>query len=809
MAKALVVVESPAKARTINKYLGRDYKVVASMGHIRDLPKSRLGVDIDNDFAEHYESIESRKKVIRELKDAAKDASDIYVATDPDREGEAIGWHLTQELKGSRRKIHRLTFNEITKKAVEEALKNPRAIDKKMVAAQRARRVLDRLVGYKISPLLWDKVRRGLSAGRVQSVALKLVCDREAEIDAFVPEEFWNIFARLAGPQPPEFEAKLLKKGGDAIRIANEEQSKAVLADLETASWTVSSVTTKERKRNPAPPFITSKLQQSARFPVKKTMMLAQQLYEGGIDIPGLPGGLITYMRTDSVRVAADALVSVRDYIKGAFGDDYLPATPNVHKTKSDAQDAHEAIRPTSMEHDPETVKAYLTPDQYSLYRLIWNRFVASQMPAATFDETTVDAVAGEYVFRVKGTVPKFAGWMAAYGLTPGESEETDARKDADDEDGVSGVLPPLAEGDRLELKGLRPEQRFTQPPARFSEATLVKELEENGIGRPSTYASIIAVLQDREYVHKLEGRFKPTALGRMIADLLTKSFVDIIDVEYTRSLEDDLDKIEQGKTDYARTLADFYKKFKKDLARAGKEMIDLKKGIEIGEACDKCGMPMLKRVGKFGPFIACSGYPECTNTREVETQEPESDTGEDEIEPCENCGKPMAVKRGRFGQFLACTGYPECKTTRKLISTKQGGLRAAKPDQVLDELCPRCNANLVIKQGRFGEFTACTRYPECKYVKHKTTGVKCPKDADKGGEVVERKSKRGKIFFGCSNYPDCDFVLWNRPVPEPCPTCGAPYLVEKTTKKLGRRILCNNEDCDYARSEALPDTAA
>ena len=809
MAKALVVVESPAKARTINKYLGRDYKVVASMGHIRDLPKSRLGVDIENDFAEQYESIESRKKVIKELKDAAKDASDIYVATDPDREGEAIGWHLTQELKGNKRKIHRLTFNEITKKAIQEALKNPRAIDQKIVAAQRARRVLDRLVGYKISPLLWDKVRRGLSAGRVQSVALKLVCDREAEIDAFVPEEFWNIFARLAGPQPPEFEAKLFKKDGDAIKVSNEEQSKAILADLEDASWMVSSVTTKERKRNPAPPFITSKLQQTARFPVKKTMMLAQQLYEGGIDIPGLTGGLITYMRTDSVRVADDALAEVRDYIKGAFGDDYLPEKPNVHKTKSDAQDAHEAIRPTSMQHDPETVKAHLTADQYSLYRLIWNRFVASQMPAATFDETTVDATAAEYVFRVKGTVPKFAGWMAAYGLTPGESEEAEARKDADEEDGASGVLPPLAEGDRLELKALRPEQKFTQPPARFSEATLVKELEENGIGRPSTYASIIAVLQDREYVLKREGRFKPTALGRMIADLLTKSFVDIIDVEYTRSLEDDLDKIEQGKTDYVRTLADFYKKFKKDLARAGKEMIDLKKGIEIGEACDKCGMPMLKRVGKFGPFIACSGYPDCTNTREVETQEAESETGEEEIEPCENCGKPMAVKRGRFGQFLACTGYPECKTTRKLIATKQGGLRAAKPDQILDELCPRCNANLVIKQGRFGEFTACTKYPECKYVKHKTTGVKCPKDADKGGEVVERKSRRGKVFFGCSNYPDCDFVLWNRPVPEPCPKCGAPYLVEKTTKKLGRRLLCNNEDCDYARSEALPETAA
>jgi len=831
MAKALVVVESPAKARAINKYLGRDYKVIASMGHIRDLPKSKLGVDVDNDFAEQYESIESRKAIIKELREAAKDASDIYVATDPDREGEAIGWHLIEELKGKKRKIHRLTFNEISKKAVQDALKHPRAIDEKMVAAQRARRVLDRLVGYKISPLLWDKVRRGLSAGRVQSVALKVVCDREAEIEAFVPAEYWNIFARLAGPQPPEFEAKLFKKSGDAITVANEEQSHHIVADLERASWVVSSVATKERKRNAAPPFITSKLQQTARFPVKKTMMLAQQLYEGGIEIPGLTGGLITYMRTDSVRVSDEALTTVRDYIKTTFGGEYLPETPNAYKSKSDAQDAHEAIRPTSLEHDPETVKAYLTADQFSLYRLIWNRFVASQMPPATFDETTVDATAGpstlrepqgrleqgrattgsgqsEYVFRVKGTVPKFPGWMATYALAPDESADAEPKKDAEDDGGVSGVLPPLAEGDRLELKALRPEQRFTQPPPRFSEATLVKELEENGIGRPSTYASIIAVLQDREYVRKIEGRFKPSALGRMISDLLTKSFVDIIDVEYTRSLEDDLDLIEQGKTNYVKTLAEFYKKFKKDLARAGKEMIDLKKGIEIGEACDKCGKPMLKRVGKFGPFIACSGYPDCTNTREVDTQEPETESGEEEIEPCENCGKPMAVKRGRFGQFLACTGYPECKTTRKLIATKQGGLRAAKPDQILDELCPRCGAQLVIKQGRYGEFTACTKYPECKYVKHKTTGVSCPKDGDKGGAVVERKSRRGKIFFGCSNYPDCDFVLWNRPVAEACPKCAAPYLVEKTTKKLGLQILCNNEECDYARSEELPETA-
>jgi DNA topoisomerase I len=813
MAKALVVVESPAKAKTINKYLGRDFKVIASMGHVRDLPKSKLGVDIENDFAEEYESIATRKKVIKELKDAAKDASDIYIATDPDREGEAIGWHLAQELGGRRRKIHRLTFNEITKKAVQDALKQPRSIDEKMVAAQRARRVLDRLVGYKISPLLWDKVRRGLSAGRVQSVALKLVTDREREIEKFVPEEFWNVFARLAGPQPPEFEAKLLKKSGDAIKVANEEQSKAVVADLEGASWVVSSLTTKERKRNAPAPFITSKLQQTARFPVKKTMMIAQQLYEGGIEIPNLTGGLITYMRTDSVRVSDEALAAVRDQIKTRFGSEYLPETPNFFKSKADAQDAHEAIRPTSLEHDPETAKPYLTPDQYSLYRLIWNRFVASQMNPATFDETIVDVTAetgsgrGDYVFRVKGTVPKFAGWMATYGLTPGETEEKD--KSDDDEEGTSGVLPPLAEGDRLELKAIRPEQKFTQPPPRYSEATLVKELEENGIGRPSTYASIIAVLQDRDYVTKAEGRFKPTALGVIIADLLTKSFDDIIDVEYTRSLEDDLDKIEQGKTDYVRTLGEFYKKFKKDLSRAGREMEDLKKGVEIGEACDKCGSPLLKRVGKFGPFIACSAYPDCTNTREVEEQQPESESGEEEIEPCENCGKPMAMKRGRFGQFLACTGYPECKTTRKLIATKQGGLRAAKPDQVLDEKCPRCGANLVIKQGRFGEFTACTSYPECKYIKHKTTGVVCPKDADKGGEIVERKSKRGKIFFGCSNYPDCDFVLWNRPVDEKCPSCGAPFLVEKFTKKHGRQLVCNNEDCGYSRSEKVPETAA
>src|SRR5712671_5991792 len=438
MAKSLVVVESPAKAKTINKYLGRDYTVLASMGHIRDLPKSKLGVDVDNDFAEEYESILSRKKVIKELKDAAKDATDIYVATDPDREGEAIGWHLAQELGGKKRKIHRLMFNEITKKAILEAFKHPGKIDVKMVDAQRARRVLDRLVGYKISPLLWDKVRRGLSAGRVQSVALKLICDREAEIEKFVREEYWHVFARLAGPQPPEFEAKLFKKNGETIKVGNEAESKAVLDGLERAEWTVSSVVTKERKRNAAPPFITSKLQQTSRFPVKKTMMLAQQLYEGGIEIPGLTGGLITYMRTDSVRVSEDAITAVREYIGTTFGDDYRLDKPNFYKTKSDAQDAHEAIRPTSLEHDPETVRQYLTADQYSLYRLIWNRFVASQMPPATFDETTVDIAAADYVFRVKGTVPKFPGWLATYGPAIEEAEPKEvpkANKDSSEED--------------------------------------------------------------------------------------------------------------------------------------------------------------------------------------------------------------------------------------------------------------------------------------------------------------------------------------------------------------------------------------
>jgi DNA topoisomerase-1 len=562
-------------------------------------------------------------------------------------------------------------------------------------------------------------------------------------------------------------------------------------------------VTTKERKKSAVPPFITSKLQQASRFPVKKTMMVAQQLYEG-VELPGEGSvGLITYMRTDSTRVSDQAIADVREFIAGTYGADYVPEKPNAYRTKSDAQDAHEAIRPTSMQYHPDAVRAHLTHDQYYLYKLIWNRFVASQMPPATFDDTTVDVAAADYLFRVKGSVPKFPGWMAVYNqpAAPSSDVETlapgpDARTAEDDEE--SSVLPPLAKGDELTLRELKPEQKFTQPPPRYTEATLVKALEENGIGRPSTYASIIGVIQAREYVNKIEGKFKPTFLGSMLVEkLLSPAFDDILDVNYTRELEEDLDKIESGESNYEKTLASFYKKFQKDLKRAAKEMVNLKEGVEPDPAvtCDKCGKPMVIKAGKFGLFLACSGYPECENTRELETPEAGAE-GESLDETCENCGKPMAVKRGRFGQFLACTGYPECKTTRKIIATKQG-ITAAKPDQIIDEKCPKCDSNLVIKQGRFGEFTACSSYPTCKYVKQKTTGVLCPKD---GGDIVERKSRRGKVFFGCANYPDCDFTLWNRPVAEKCPDCGAPFLVEKITKKHGRQLICNNEECSYAR---------
>ena len=800
MAKKLVVVESPAKAKTINKYLGKSYKVVASMGHIRDLPKSKLGVDVDEAFTPVYEAIPARKKVIKELRAAAKVATDIYVATDPDREGEAIGWHLAAELGGKKRSVHRLMFNEITKKAIVDALKHPVEINQRMVDAQQARRVLDRLVGYKLSPLLWDKVRRGLSAGRVQSISLKLVCDREHEIEQFNPEEYWHIFANLIGPVPPEFEAKLQKKNGKTVKVLNETESKTIVEAVTDESFIVDTVGTKARKKQAAPPYITSKLQQASQMPVKRTMMIAQQLYEG-IELPGEDAvGLITYMRTDSTRVSDQALTDVREHIQSAFGEAYLPAKPNIYRAKKGAQDAHEAIRPTSMEYDPDRVKPHLTKEQFYIYRIIWNRFVASQMLPAIFDDTTVDINAGIYTFRIKGSVLKFKGWLSAYSKdvednsdSPGDQEGT-----REDDEHTKGLLPALNKGDTLSLKATRSEQKFTQPRPRFSEAMLVKELEENGIGRPSTYAAIIGVLQSREYVAKIEGRFKPTRLGRLVTELLLKSFKDILDVEYTKALEESLDKIEDGDADYQGTIASFYKKFEKDLEQAAKAMPNIKvEGLPSDETCDKCKASMIIKVGRFGMFLACSAYPDCKNTRELETTEPSQD---EEAENCENCGKPMVVKRGRFGQFLACSAYPDCKTTRKIIETKQG-LSAAKPDQLLEEKCPKCESQLVIKQGRFGEFTACSSYPTCKFVKLKSTGVSCPKD---GGDIVERKTRRNIPFFGCSNYPECDFTLWKRPLAEACPKCKREYVVEKTTKRHGRQVFCDNDECDYIRSEEL-----
>lgn len=800
MAKKLVVVESPAKAKTINKYLGKSYKVVASMGHIRDLPKSKLGVDVDEGFTPVYEPIPARKKVIKELRAAAKVATDIYVATDPDREGEAIGWHLAAELGGKKRSVHRLMFNEITKQAIVHALDHPVEINQRMVDAQQARRVLDRLVGYKLSPLLWDKVRRGLSAGRVQSIALKLVCDREHEIEQFKPEEYWHIFANLIGPVPPEFEAKLQKKNGKTVKVLNEAESKTIVEAVTNESFVVDTVGTKARKKQAAPPYITSKLQQASQMPVKRTMMIAQQLYEG-IELPGEDAvGLITYMRTDSTRVSDQALTDVREHIQSAFGEAYLPTKPNIYRAKKGAQDAHEAIRPTSMEYHPDRVKPHLTKEQFYIYRIIWNRFVASQMLPAIFDDTTVDINAGIYTFRIKGSVLKFKGWLSAYSKDVEDNSDSSGDQEGtrEDDEHTKGLLPVLNKGDTLSLKATRSEQKFTQPRSRFSEAMLVKELEENGIGRPSTYAAIIGVLQMREYVAKIEGRFKPTRLGRLVTELLLKSFNDILDVEYTKALEESLDKIEDGEADYQGTIASFYKKFKKDLEQAEKAMPNIKvEGLPSDETCDKCKAPMIIKVGRFGMFLACSAYPDCENTRELETTEPSQD---EEAENCENCGKPMVVKRGRFGQFLACSGYPDCKTTRKIIATKEG-LSAAKPDQLLEEKCPKCESQLVIKQGRFGEFTACSSYPTCKYVKLKSTGVSCPKD---GGDIVERKTRRNIPFFGCSNYPECDFTLWKRPLAEACPKCKREYLVEKTTKRHGRQVFCDNDECDYIRSEEL-----
>ncbi|HUM04509.1 MAG TPA: type I DNA topoisomerase [Terriglobales bacterium] len=817
MSKGLVIVESPAKAKTIQKYLGKGFTVEASLGHVKDLPKSDLGVDIDNDFDTEYIVIPGKEKVLVKLKKLAQSADTIYLAPDPDREGEAIAAHLADELgDGDKKKkkakkkeepgeerIRRVTFNEITQRAVKAAFEHPRDIDRNLVDAQQARRVLDRLVGYQVSPLLWDKVRRGLSAGRVQTVALRLIVDREREIKAFEKKEYWTIDAHLAANKPPAFDARFLGKGDEKLEIPNGEEAEKIRLDLEKADWAVRSVDRKERRRNATPPFTTSKLQQDSsrklRFSVKRTMMIAQRLYEGiELGEEGLVG-LITYMRTDSTRVSPDAITEVREYVTKEYGANYLPESPNTYKEKKEAQAAHEAIRPTSAMRHPDQVKQYLQEDEFKVYKLIWQRFIASQMNPAVFDQTTVDidakSGADAFWFRVTGSVMKFDGFLKVY-------EESKEGKDEEDEE-LKHKLPPLEAGQKLTLKSLLPEQHFTEPPPRYNEASLVKELEERGIGRPSTYATILSTIQERQYVTKTGGKFIPTEIGLVVTDLLVENFKDIFDFQYTARLEEELDEIEEGKEKWTDALAEFYKKFAKDLKYAEKHMENIKRMEKpTDEKCERCGAPLVIKWGKHGSFYACSTYDKddpnsCTFTKENPINLPDLDSADmqetSQEEYCENCGRVMVLKRGRFGQFMACTGYPDCKTTRRLDQGKR------VPDIPLEEICPECKTrNLIIRHGRYGEFTSCSGYPDCKYVKQNFIGVKCP--LCKEGDLVEKRARKGNTFYGCSRYPKCKFTSAAKPIAEKCPDCGSEYLVERM-RKDGPVIACPNKECEYERA--------
>ncbi len=752
MGNSLVVVESPAKAKTIKKYLGKNFSVVASVGHVIDLPTRELGVDIENDFAPKYVIIRGKSKVLKKITDAAKKADSVFLAPDPDREGEAIAWHIAERIRKAAKKdcpsIHRARFNEITKSAIKEAIENPTELDGNLFEAQQARRVLDRLVGYRISPLLWDKVRRGLSAGRVQSVAVRIVCEREAEIDAFESREYWSVVTKLEGSLPPQFEAKLIKIDAKDFDISDEGGATSIVDELREQNFKLTSIKKSERRRRPSPPFITSKLQQEAArklgFTAKKTMALAQMLYEG-IEIGGEGAvGLITYMRTDSIRVSNTALDMVREFIKDKFGEEMLPEKPVLYKSKRGAQDAHEAIRPTSMDRPPDAMKEYLDRDAHRLYELIWKRFIASQMKPAVFDQTAFDVDAGRFKLRATGQVMRFPGFISIY------MEGVDEEKERDEEE--NPTMPDLKEGEDLGLIEIDPHQHFTQPPPRFTEASLVKELEEKGIGRPSTYASIMSVIQEKGYVRKIEKRFQPSELGKLVNDLLVSSFPQILEIGFTAQMEQELDEVEEGKITWLQALQDFYSPFEKALVEAREKMRDVKRQQVVTDIdCEKCGNKMVIKWGKHGEFLACSTYPECRTTKEFVRD----DAGEITIkkvveteEICDKCGKPMVVKRGRYGKFLACSGYPDCKSTRSI-----------------------------------------------------STGVKCPKCA--GGELVQKSTKRGKMFFGCDKYPNCDFATWDKPVAGQCPDCGNPILVEKYSKRSGETsILCPVKGCKYKKKE-------
>lgn len=751
---ALVVVESPAKARTIGKYLGNAYTVKASVGHVRDLPKSKTGVDVENGFEPSYEVIDGKKKVVAEIRKAAREVETVYLASDPDREGEAIAWHIAEEIKDVNTNLRRVLIHEITKKGVAAALAAPMDIDLNKTDAQQARRILDRLVGYEISPILWNKVQRGLSAGRVQSVAVRLVCEREAEIKAFQPVEYWSVEASCRAGTPPGFDAKIWRFDGERAEPKTKAEAETIATELRAGDAEVITVEKKERRKRPQAPFITSKLQQDAarklRFSAKRTMALAQRLYEGvELGAEG-PTGLITYMRTDSTRVSDDALTALRAHISETYGPEYLPEEPNSYKTSSRAQDAHEAIRPTLMEWTPERVGKALVdnpegPELTKLYNLIWQRFVASQMVQAVYDSTTVDLQRGRAVLRANGQIMKFPGYTKVYEVAETDDAKAEAAESAD------RLLPEVSVGDVVTLEEVRPEQHFTQPPPRFSEASLVKELEERGIGRPSTYASIMSTIVDRGYVEKREARFFPTELGVLVNGLLVDSFPQIVSVDFTANMENDLDKVEEGEVDWRKLLGGFYEPFKSDLERAKTEMRDVKR----------------------------------------------EETPTDYI--CEKCGGPMVIKWGRNGSFLACAAYPGCRSTKEVVKNLDGTWELV-PEQTTDEVCETCGAPMTIKRGRFGSFLACTKYPECKTTKPISLGVKCPKPGC-GGFLAEKRSRRGKPFYGCSNWAKkgCDFVAWDRPVPQPCPVCNAKFVVKKENK---RGVMLRCVECDWKQGQ-------
>ncbi|MFN2366599.1 MAG: type I DNA topoisomerase [Desulfurivibrionaceae bacterium] len=761
MSKSLIIVESPAKARTLQRYLGKSFSVKASVGHIRDLPVSSLGVDIENDFSPNYVTIRGKNKIISDLKAAAKQADEIYLAPDPDREGEAIAFHIAESLKNIKKPIHRALFHELTKKAILKAIEDSTDLNHKLFEAQQARRILDRLVGYQISPLLWEKVRRGLSAGRVQSVAVRMVCERDRAIHEFKAEEYWSIITTLEGGTPPPLKAALEKIAGKKIGtrkslIDNQATADQICAELKDSEFTVTKVAKKQKKRNPAPPFITSSMQMEAnrklRFSAKKTMTLAQKLYEGIELGEEGPTGLITYMRTDSTRLGDDAVASARDYINTTFGDKFLPAKANVYRTKKSAQDAHEAVRPTDTFNTPEKMAGLLDKDMLALYSLIWKRFVACQMTPAIFDQTAITVTAGKYDLKATGSIMRFHGFMKLY-VESTDDQAADKSSASDSELN----LPDLKEGEKLALKEIEPSQHFTQPPPHYTEATLVKALEENGVGRPSTYASIISTIQDKEYVVLDKRRFHPTDLGKLVNELLVKHFPKIMDVEFTASMEAQLDQVEEGSREWRQLLKDFYGPFKETLEKARKEMDSVKSA---------------------------------TTPTDI---------------PCPECDGKMVIRWGRNGEFLACENYPTCKHTQDFRKDADGKIVPIERDapEESGEKCEKCGLPMVYKHGRFGKFLACSGYPACKHIKAQTTGVPCPEEGC-DGEIVQKVSKRGKVFYSCNRYPKCTFAIWDKPVNKACPVCGSPYLVEKNSKKEGRQLRCPEKSCKY--SESLED---